>query len=97
MSNYVKEMVKTRAIEFVKDLRGKCEMHVSETFIINYLTKSFVTMHKHNPHALEITIAYSVALPFFKELLQEECELNIDGQTIAENFASRFSEKPIYL
>ena len=95
--DFIKNMVETRVVDFVKDLRGKCEAHVSETFIVSFLVYHFVQIHKQNPSSPETIIAYSSAIILFRDVLEKGCQIDFDGDQAAHNFASRFSERPIYM
>ncbi len=97
VKNFVKDLVERKATDFVKDLRGKYDSHVSETFIVAFLVSHFVKIHKQNPGAAECIIAHASALILFVDILEKECHVEFDGKTSAMNFASRFSERPIYM
>ena len=98
MTNQQLELiVQEKTQEFVKDLNGRFNKHVSDAFIASFINNAvmndcrrcrFSKMHSE----LMMNIAYRAAIPLFETHLEYGCKAGGNGHHVAQAYSGMYEE-----
>tara|TARA_R110001599_G_scaffold332511_1_gene547955 strand:- start:7995 stop:8312 length:318 start_codon:yes stop_codon:yes gene_type:complete len=89
----VQQIAFRHASAFIKAQNGQFKEHVSDTFVMVFLSQAVKMQYMSNTNPHPVNMANRAALQLFGNLLELGCNMSIQSKLVAEQFAILFEKE----